>query len=82
MSANERVNTADVAAVLDRFGGQDLLARGAVNIISLATIRDRAGERWPRKRLDVWAYAERKLAEHLTFQDLSQRIGETDYLPA
>lgn len=82
MSANERLNAADVAAVLDRFGGQDLLARGAVNIISLAAIRDRAGERWPRKRPDVWAYAERKLAEHLTFQDLSQRVGETDYLVA
>ena len=82
MSANERLNAADVAAVLDRFGGQDLLARGAVNIISLAAIRDRAGERWPRRRPDVWAYAERKLAEHLTFQDLSQRVGETDYLLA
>lgn len=78
----DRLNAADIAAVLDRFGGQDLLARGAVNILSLAAIRERAGERWPRRRPDVWAYTERKLAEHLTFQDLSQRIGETDYLIA
>lgn len=82
MSIPERLNAADVAAVLERFGGQDLLGRGAVNIISLAAIRDRAGERWPRKRPDVWAYAERKLAEHLTYHDLSQRVGETDYLIA
>lgn len=82
MTAPERLNAADVAAVLDRFGGQDLLARGAVNIISLAAIRDRAGERWPRRRPDVWAYAERKLAEHLTYHDLSQRVGETDFLIA
>lgn len=81
-SATERLSAADVSAVLDRFGGHDLLARGSVNVISLATIRDRAGERWARKRLDVWAYAERRLAEHLTFQDLAQRVGETDYLIA
>lgn len=81
-SPPDRLNAADIAAVLDRFGGQDLLARGAVNILSLAAIRERAGERWPRRRPDVWAYTERKLAEHLTFQDLSQRVGETDYLIA
>ena len=81
-SPPERLNAADIAAVLDRFGGQELLARGAVNILSLAAIRERAGERWPRRRPDVWAYAERRLAEHLTFQDLAQRIGETDYLIA
>lgn len=81
-SPPDRLNAADIAAVLDRFGGQDLLARGAVNILSLAAIRERAGDRWPRRRPDVWAYAERKLAEHLTFQDMSQRVGETDYLIA
>lgn len=78
----ERLNAADVAAVLERFGGHDLMGRGAVNIISLAAIRDRSGERWPRKQPDVWAYVERKLAEHLTYQDLAQRVGETDYLIA
>lgn len=82
VSPPDRLNAADIAAVLDRFGGQDLLGRGAVNILSLAAIRERAGDRWPRRRPDVWAYAERKLAEHLTFQDLSQRVGETDYLVA
>lgn len=81
-SAADRLSAADVSAVLERFGGHDLLATGAVNIISLAAIRDRAGERWPRKRDDVWAYVDRRLAEHLTFQDLAQRVGETDYLIA
>lgn len=79
---DHRLSAADVAAVLDRFGGADLLARGSVTVISLAAIRDRAGDRWPRKRSDVWAYVERRLDEHLTFQDLAQRIGETDYLVA
>ncbi|MFZ4607603.1 MAG: hypothetical protein ACOYM5_15245 [Caulobacter sp.] len=78
----DRLNAADVAAMLERFGGHDLMGRGAVNIISLAAIRDRSGDRWPRKQPDVWAYVERKLAEHLTYQDLAQRVGETDYLIA
>ena len=78
----DRLNAADVSALLERFGGHDLMARGAVNIISLAAIRDRSGDRWSRKRPDVWAYVERKLAEHLTYQDLAQRVGETDYLIA
>lgn len=78
----DRLNAADVAALLERFGGHDLMGRGAVNIISLAAIRDRSGDRWPRKRPDAWAYVERRLAEHLTFQDLAQRVGETDYLIA
>ncbi|MCF8503527.1 MAG: hypothetical protein K9G59_01320 [Caulobacter sp.] len=78
----DRLNAADIAAMLERFGGHDLMARGAVNIISLAAIRDTAGDRWPRKQPDVWAYAERKLAEHLTYQDLAQRVGDTDYLIA
>ncbi len=78
----DRLNAADVAALLERFGGHDLMSRGAVNVISLAAIKDRSGERWPRKRPDVWAYVERKLAEHLTYQDLAQRVGETDYLIA
>jgi len=82
LPATDRLSAADVAAVLDRFGGHDLLARGSVNVISLAAIRDRAGDRWPRKRADVWAYVDRRLAEHLTFQDLAQRVGETDYLIA
>ncbi|MBP7704108.1 MAG: hypothetical protein KA105_02340 [Caulobacter sp.] len=76
----ERLNAADISSVLDRFGGQDLMSRGSVVVISLAAIRERAGPRWERKRGDVWAYVDRKVAEHLTYQDLSQRVGEADYL--
>lgn len=56
------------------------MSRGSVVVISLAAIRERAGPRWERKRGDVWAYVDRKVSEHLTFQDLSQRVGEADYL--
>lgn len=81
-STIDRFNAADISALLERFGGHDLMGRRAVNIISLAANQSRSGERWSRKRPDVWAYVERKLAEHLTYQDLAQRIGETDYLIA
>src|SRR5215217_2353328 len=74
--ASQRLNAADVSAVLDRFGGHDLLARGAVNVISLAAIRDRAGDRWPRKRPDVWAYVERRLDEHLAAQAVALKVLE------
>lgn len=68
--------------MLERFAGSDLFERGSVNIVSLEAIRARTGERWLRKRDAVWAYAEKKLDEHLAHQDLSQRINDTDFLIA
>ncbi len=77
-----RIESADAAALLDQFAGTDLFARGSVNVISVAAIRARAGDRWGRKRDAVWAYVSRKLGEHLTHHDLHQRINETDFLIA
>jgi hypothetical protein len=78
----DRMESADAAAMLDRFAGGDLIQRGSVNVISVEAIRARSGERWGRKRDAVWAYVERKLNEHLAHQDLHQRISETDFLIA
>ena len=80
--AIDRLESADAAAMLDRFAGGDLIQRGSVNVISVEAIRRRAGERWNRKRDAVWAYVERKLNEHLAHQDLSHRISDTDFLIA
>jgi hypothetical protein len=77
-----RISAANAAAVLERVAGTDLIERGCVTIISVEAIRERTGERWPRRRDDVWAYVERKLDEHLAFQDIRHRIGETDFLVA
>ena len=77
-----RIAAADAAAVLERLAGTDRMERGAVFVISVEAIRERSGDRWPRKRDDVWGYLGRKLNEHLSYQDLHQRIGETDVLVA
>lgn len=77
-----RIESADAAAMLERFAGTDLMERGSVNVISVEAIRARSGERWARKRDAVWSYVARKLDEHLAHQDLHQRINETDFLIA
>jgi hypothetical protein len=68
--------------VLQRLAGSELIARGSVNIISVKAIRRWAGDWWDKKRVDVWTYVERKLAEHLDRSDLRARIGEEDFLIA
>jgi hypothetical protein len=77
-----RIKAADAAALLERLAGSELLERGCVFILSVEAIRDRSSERWPRKRDDVWGYFNRKLHEHLSYQDLHQRISDTDCLVA
>jgi len=78
----DRITTANGQGVLDRLAGTDLVERGCVVLISVEAIRERTGERWFRRRDDVWAYVNRKLSEHLTHQDIRQRVNETDFLIA
>jgi hypothetical protein len=77
-----RIETVDAQAILDRLAGSDLIARGSVVVISLEAIRQRTGDRWPRRRDDVREYVSRKLDEHLSFHDMRQPISETDFLVA
>lgn len=78
--ANERV--ALPAPVLQRLTGNDLVARGSVNVISIKAIRQWAGEWWSQKRGDVWTYVELKLNEHLDRQDMRARISDSEFLIA
>ncbi|MFZ5719425.1 MAG: hypothetical protein ACOY5Y_08165 [Pseudomonadota bacterium] len=77
-----KITAFDAGAVLERLAGSDRLERGAVYIISVEAIRDRSGDRWDRKRDDVWGYLDRKLNEYLSYQDIHHRISETDVLVA
>jgi hypothetical protein len=77
-----RISAADASALLERLGGSDRLERGAVFVLSVESIRDLSGERWARKRDDVWGYLGRKLNEYLSYQDAHQRINDTDVLVA
>ncbi|WGM39280.1 hypothetical protein [Caulobacter sp. NIBR1757] len=78
----DRIAAADVAAVLERVGGADLAARGAITIISVDAVREKVGERWERNRGAVWAYVQRRMGEHLQPGDIFHRIGDTDFLIA
>jgi hypothetical protein len=77
-----RIASTDSRTILERLAGTDLVQRGSVTVVSVEAIRERAGQRWERKRDDVWAYVERKFDEHLSFQDIRYRINETDFLVA
>ena len=77
-----KITAADASAVLESLSGSDRVERGAVFIISVEAIRERSGDRWPKKRDDVWGYLGRKLGEYLSYQDVHHRIGETDVLIA
>lgn len=77
-----KITAFDAGAVLERLAGSDRLERGAVFLISVEAIRDRSGDRWERKRDDVWGYLDRKLNEYLSYQDIFQRVSETEVLVA
>ncbi|WP_293676693.1 hypothetical protein [uncultured Phenylobacterium sp.] len=77
-----RISAADASVVLERLAGSDRLERGAVFVISVEAIRERSGDRWSKKRDDVWGYLGRKLNEYLSYQDVHQRLNETDVLVA
>lgn len=78
--ATERV--ALPGPVLQRLTGNDMVARGSVNVISIKAIRQWAGEWWSQKRGDVWTYVELKLNEHLDRQDMRARISDSEFLIA
>ena len=77
-----RISAADASAVLERLAGSDRLERGAVFLISVEAIKHRSGDRWDKKRDDVWGYLGRKLNEYLSYQDIHQRVSDTEVLVA
>jgi hypothetical protein len=77
-----RISAKNAATVLERLAGSDRLERGGVFVISVEAIRERSGDRWDKKRDDVWGYLARKLNEYLSYQDIHQQISDTDVLVA
>ncbi|MFI4975437.1 MAG: hypothetical protein ACHP84_12935 [Caulobacterales bacterium] len=77
-----RLESANAQAVLDRIVEAGLIERGMVAIISVSAIRARSGERWPRRREDVWTYVAKKCDEHLSFQDIHHRLNDVDFVVA
>lgn len=77
-----RLESTSALSVMGRIAEAGLMERGAVAVISVAAIRERAGERWMRKREDVWANVNRKCAEHLSYADIHHRLNDTDFVLA
>lgn len=82
LSSLSRLDSTSAQSVMARVSEGGLMDRGAVAVISIAAIRERAAERWPRKREDAWAYVNRKCAEHLSYADIHHRLNETDFVLA
>lgn len=81
-SSVSTITATDAGPVLERLSASDRVERGAVFVLSLEAIKERSGERWPKKSDDVWGYLIRKLNEHLSYQDLHHRISDTEVLVA
>jgi hypothetical protein len=77
-----RLDSANAQAVMERVTESGAIEGGRAVVISVSAIRDRVGDRWVRRRDDVYAYVNRKLAEHLTYSDLHHRLNDTDFLIA
>lgn len=77
-----RLESANAQAVMQQVAESGVIAAGQAVVISVAAIRERSGERWMRRREDVYAYVARKLHEHLSHADLFHRLNDTDFLVA
>lgn len=77
-----RISAKTASTVLERLAGSDRLERGGVFVISVEAIRERSGDRWDKKRDDVWGYMARKLNEYLSYQDIHHQLSDTDVLVA
>lgn len=80
--ALSRLESASSRAVMARIVEAGLMERGAVAVISVQSIREAVGDRWPRRREDVWANVNRKCAEHLSHADIHARLNDTDFILA
>ena len=75
-----RIASVNAKALLERLQGTDLLRRGCVNIIALDAIQSRLGERWFRRREQVWEHTDRCIEQRLAEGDLSAQISDTEFL--
>ncbi|MGZ8363950.1 MAG: hypothetical protein ACXW3D_08530 [Caulobacteraceae bacterium] len=76
----DRMVEAGANAVLESAQASGLVEQGLVNIISIEAIRDRLGDRWPKRREDIWGYAGRTCQKHLGQTAIVRRLDETDML--
>jgi hypothetical protein len=74
----ERLASASLQDVLDKV--RPAIASGLVNIISVDAIRERSGDRWPKKREQVEAFVERTFARLSQPGDMLVALNEAEFV--
>lgn len=78
MSDLERLTTGSLAEVLAQ--AAPAIARGAVNVLSVAAIRDHSPDRWPRKHEQVHAFLERAFVRASSPDAFIAPLNETEFV--
>jgi hypothetical protein len=76
----ERIDNTRQAAQLERIAASGLLAQGSVNTIELTAIREGMGDKWPKRREQVWAHAEKVLETSVGDAGFFMRLNEASFL--
>jgi hypothetical protein len=71
--------SAGLEASLEQFNDPKLLAEGKVNLISLDSVRDRIGDRWPFKRDQIYGFTDRVLERGIGSAGIYLRVSDTDF---
>lgn len=74
----DRIASASLRDVLEKV--QPAIASGAVNIISVDAIRQRSGDRWPKKREQVEAFVERAFSRLSQPGDMMVSLNEAEFV--
>jgi hypothetical protein len=79
LAGGVRLVSADAEAQLARFSDPVLMHGGKINLISLEAIQKALADKWPPRKTQVFAFAERVLHRHLAGQGVYLRVSDTDY---
>ncbi len=74
----ERLTTSAISTLIDGFSSA--IAAGSVNVISVEAIRERSGERWPRKREQVESFVERAFLKQAGACVIVAALNEVEFL--
>lgn len=72
----------DIFAQLERVGVHDLILQGRVQVIGLEPLRNRFGDRWPKKCEHIWSHFEAVLLRPLPPDDLVVRVDDRHFVIA
>jgi hypothetical protein len=79
LSGGVRLVSADAESQLARFSDPVLLHGGKINLISLEAVQKALAEKWPPRKDQVFAFAERVLHRSLAGQGVYIRVSDTDF---